>query len=251
VVPISYRNDVEHFRNLRNFDVEQEQPLNLTVADALLATLATPPLFMPITILKDAVTFEYISADLTLSNPIQQIFADAHGTFGAQREVACIVSLGCGHPGVIAPPNNSDTTSWNQFVERLVTGSEETARNVESLLGHLGFYHRFSVTRGLEKTFSSTSLSHGDTISHTADYLADPSVSRKADMSVNSLKMMDGVAYLEDLSKLRTFSAFSMYSLAVRAPWRPPSSACVSPSSDKDVHNAEGAMEVHKESNAG
>lgn len=83
---------------IRTFSVRQEPALNIPVADALLATLATPPLFSKTSAFKDAATFEYVGGDLTLGNPARQIITEAHGAFGSGGLVSCFLSLGCGHP---------------------------------------------------------------------------------------------------------------------------------------------------------
>src|SRR3954463_8458605 len=105
---------------LRNFRVRQDQPLDVTVAEALIIALSTPPLFTSTSILKDSATFEYMGGDLALSNPIQEIIADACRAFDLERRVACILSLGCGHPGIVSAPNHSDVPNWIQFLEQLV-----------------------------------------------------------------------------------------------------------------------------------
>ncbi|KIM24491.1 hypothetical protein M408DRAFT_232186 [Serendipita vermifera MAFF 305830] len=144
-IPISYKRHAGSICILRNFSVRREKTPNLTVAEALLVTLATPPLFTPTQISKDSAAFEYMGADWTLSNPTEEIITEAYEAFGAEERVACVMSLGCGHPGVFVAPNVSDIAAWNEFLENLVTSSERKAQAIDSRMGHLGLYHRFSI----------------------------------------------------------------------------------------------------------
>jgi len=186
---------------IRNFKVRQEDALDLTIIEAMLATLASPPLFASASVFKDASTFEYISADLTLSNPIRQIIVEAYGTFGEEARVACLLSLGCGHPGVAISPEDSDMTSWNQFLTRLVMDSEQKAQDIARQMGHLGLYYRFCVPRGLEQNEETSNLKLDGIIAHTVAYLSGDPISGKVTECIDSLKLRDGSASLEQLSQ--------------------------------------------------
>ncbi|KIM24511.1 hypothetical protein M408DRAFT_52723, partial [Serendipita vermifera MAFF 305830] len=200
-IPISYKQHAGSICTLRNYSVRKEKALNLTIAEALMATLATPPMFTPTQVLKDAATFEYMSADWTLSNPIEEIIAEAHETLGAEQRVACLLSLGCGHPGVFSAPIDSQIVAWNKFLENLVTGSEQKAKGIDSRMGHLGIYHRFSVSSGLERTSTTIPIQPGNTVTHTQVYLDDATVSRKIDACAESLRIRDGISSLEQLRR--------------------------------------------------
>lgn len=199
VIPISYRNNVGSTCILRNFNVRQEQAVNLTVAEALLATLAVPPLFTSTKVFKDATTFEYIGADWVLSNPTQEIITEAYQAFGSDKRVACLLSLRCGSAGVFAAPEHAKSTEWNIFLERLATDEERTARPLELRMGTLGLYYRFSVTQGLERETQSSGMDLGAIMAHTAVYLGDGLVSQKVDMCTESIRLRDGISTLEQL----------------------------------------------------
>jgi hypothetical protein len=138
---------------------------------------------------------------LVLSNPVRQVIAEAHTTFGSAEQIACIVSVGCGHPGLLSTPQNLEIMSWSQFLERLVTDAEREAQSIDAHMGHLGVYYRFCVNKGLEKTTDTTMSDPGNTITHTAAYLADVSVSRQFDQCVGSLKLQEGIVSLGQLSE--------------------------------------------------
>jgi len=203
VVPISYKLGLENTCTLRNFDIRQQQTLNVTIAEALLATLATPPRFSSASLFKDAAALEYVGGELTISNPAREVIAEGHGVFGPEGLIACLLSLGCGHSGVIVAPEESDSAGWSQFLEKLFRDNEQKAQIIEAQMGHLGLYHRFSVTRGLERRTSTNTPKLGDVLAHTAVYLSAVTISRKMDLCVDSIKIRDGIASLEQLSEFR------------------------------------------------
>ena len=183
---------------LRNYSVLQEQPLNLTICEALVATLSTPPLFASTSIFKDSATFEFMGADLMLRNPTQEIIAEAHNAFGADSRVGCLLSIGSGRHGVFSAPEHPNPAEWNQFLERLLVDGQRKAQDLESRLGQLEPYHRFTVTSGLE---GSAVMQPGEILTHTAAYLSDVAVSRKIDPCVVSLRGRGEGISLSQLSK--------------------------------------------------
>ena len=98
----------------------------------------------------------------------------------------------------------SDLANWNQFLDKVLKDGEQKGEEIESLMGNLGLYHRFSVTRGLEAEALATAPTAGDTIEYTKMYLAMFSVSRKLEICVDSLRLRDGVVSLGQLSKSKT-----------------------------------------------
>ena len=201
VVPISYKRHVESTCILRNFPVRQEQSPDLTVREALLVTLSSPLLFLPTSIKKDAATFEYVGGDLLISNPVRQVIAEAYATFGPERRVAALVSLGCGHPGFTSIPENSDPSEWDKLLSKVVTNNEKDAQFADAQMGHLGLYHRFSVNQGLEISSENPDKSQEYTLTQTTVYLNDGALSEKLEHCLDSIKLQDGTSSLEQLSR--------------------------------------------------
>ena len=183
----------------RNHAIRQEPPTNLTIAEAMLTTCATTPLFTPISIGKDFSTFEYISGELGLSNPIREIIAGAHQTFGDEATVACLLSIGSGHSGVKSVPSTSDATARVDFLERVAMDSEKTAQEIAMQLSQLTIYHRFSVNRGLETVQSRAWPDPEAIAAHTTVYLNDLEVVKVVARCVDAIKTGHGSATLEQL----------------------------------------------------
>lgn len=173
----------------------------MKISEALLATLATPPLFSPVVICKGVTRLEFSSGDLIAGNPARETVKEAHEAFGGDGHVGCFLSIGSGHPGVTKAPsaNNASLESWNCFLERVLTGSEQMAQTMDEQMGRLGIFYRFSVTRGLERTAGIVGPDPGETLAQTNVYLTEASA--LMDRCVDSLRTRDGIVRLEQLSE--------------------------------------------------
>jgi predicted acylesterase/phospholipase RssA len=196
-----YKNHVGMPCVLRNYSSSHEPLVDLTIAEAMLATCSISPIFTPTTISKNFVTFEYISGDIGLSNPIREVIAEAHRTFGDERTVACVLSIGCGHPGVNAVPTDSSGTSWTEFLDGVARDSEKTAQDIATQMSQLTLYHRLSVNRGLEKNQAREWTDPNFTTAHTMTYLNDLDILDLVNRCANTIKDRDGFTTLEQLSE--------------------------------------------------
>jgi hypothetical protein len=114
-------------------------------------------------------------------------------------------------------------------------------------MGHLGLYYRFCVTRGLESAEVATMPDTGILLTHTAVYLSEVAVSRKLTMCVDTLKLRDGVASLEQLSMSR-FHIPPLFLTHLRSAfWRSNYYSTHSPSPYTDICDAEETLGVHGE----
>ncbi|KIM26166.1 hypothetical protein M408DRAFT_197100 [Serendipita vermifera MAFF 305830] len=196
IVPVSYKDNVGAAYILRNFETRQEKANNLTIAQAMMATLSTPSLFPSISVVKDFSTFEFVSGELALGNPAGKVIIEAHAAFKPEEHVTCILSLGSSYGSAIGMSMDSTPPGWNHNLTRLVINSEQKAEEIDAQMGHLGIYHRFRVTQGLEMIGS---VDPGIILTHTSVYLTDVSISRKMELCVKSLRIRDGVVPLEQL----------------------------------------------------
>ncbi|KIM31005.1 hypothetical protein M408DRAFT_327911 [Serendipita vermifera MAFF 305830] len=199
-VPISYKNNAGSQCTLYNFHIRSEPPINMTITEALLATLAMPPLMNPIAVRKDASTYEYISGDLALSNPTRKIIAEAKDAFGSEALVAWVFNIGCGRPGVISTPQGTEVAGWSQFLEMLLKDSERRAEEFQRQVGHLGLFQRLSVAAGLEEASKAALSSPEQVLAYAQGYLDDVSVREKLELCVDALKTRLGISSLEQLN---------------------------------------------------
>jgi hypothetical protein len=196
-----YKNNIGITCVLRNHVIRQEPPTNLTLAEAMFATSAIAPMFTPISIGKDFSTFEYVSGDLGLSNPIREVIAGAHQAFGNEATVAGLLSIGCGHSGIKSLPGTSDSVARIDFLERLAMDSEKVAQDIGSQMSQLPVYHRFSVNYGLEALQARAWTDPKTSTIRTAVYLERLEIVELIDRCVDEIKTGHGSATLERLSE--------------------------------------------------
>jgi predicted acylesterase/phospholipase RssA len=196
-----YKNHVGVPCVLRNYVAGHEPPTNLTIAEAMLATCASPPLFTSTSIEKDFATFEYTGGDLGLSNPTGEIISEAHRAFGDDATVACLLSIGCGHSGVKPSPSDSSVATWIDFLNRVTMDSEKTAREMASRMKHLTLYHRLCVDYGLGADQLNAWKDPVVISTHTTTYLGDLEVAERVSHCVDTINHGDGFTTLEQLSR--------------------------------------------------
>lgn len=199
LLPVLDRKNTSSPIILTNYVDRQGPPTNLTIAEAMLATCAIPPLFTPAKVIKDFSTIEYIAADLGLSNPTREIIEGAYNAFGGEMTVICLLSIGYGHRGVNVAPDNSYTSSRAIFLERIATESERTAQEIASQLGKLTLYHRFSVTYGMETLEYQSWKDPQDVAAQTRNYLNDEETVNATSQCVSTLNEGIGFTTLEYL----------------------------------------------------
>lgn len=188
IVPVMYKDNIGATCVLSNFSNRREPSTNLTVAEAMLTTMATTPIFDPVKISKDFSTFEYISGDLGLSNPVREVIASAHRAFGDETTVACLLSIGCGNPGVNKPPAKSGLGSQIHFLERVGFDSERAAEELNMQMGHLALYHRLSVKIGLEVSQPYAWKDLSEIVARTRMYVEDLEVAELASRCIADRK---------------------------------------------------------------
>ncbi|KIM20565.1 hypothetical protein M408DRAFT_333927 [Serendipita vermifera MAFF 305830] len=209
-VAISYKHNTGSICILRNYTSRQEKSLNLTITEAVLATLATPPLFASAQIIKDTVMFDYIGADLILNNPTQEVVAEAHEAFGAEENVACLLNLGSGHAGVFSTPEDSSMVELAKLLERLAMDGERKAESIGSQMGQLGLYYRFNVSHGLEiNRVGKITMDPGVITQQTQAYLGKVHVSHQIEACTSALRLRTKVASLNQLRYLGGIQSIS------------------------------------------
>ena len=155
-------------------------------------------------------------------NPCHELVSEAYSLFGKYTHVSTILSLGSGRLGTLAAPLTGATNEWmdvlrntvkalaapltgakDEWVDILrdmVKGCEQVAQEMETQVGHLGIYYRFSLEQGLQRIYGVNANDIGWLNTQVDSYLDDAEVSRKLDHCVESLRLRQGQVTLEQLS---------------------------------------------------
>ncbi|KIM20775.1 hypothetical protein M408DRAFT_30102, partial [Serendipita vermifera MAFF 305830] len=187
---------------LTNYVDRRELPASFTIAEAMLTTCASTPMFSPVKVVKDYSKAEYISADLGLCNPIREIIEGAHSVFGDETIIICALSIGCGNLGVNIAPDRPHASALVTFLKRIALDGERKAQDVASYMAKLALYHRVSVAYGMEISEDESWRTAEDIIAHTHTYLSDEEVARTVNRCISTLKDGIGSTTLEQLKYL-------------------------------------------------
>lgn len=165
---------------LRTYPVHNDLPSDITVVDAALATCASQPEFLPLSFGAWYDVQEYIGTGLGAHNPIYQVVTEARSFFRGERKVSLLLSLGTGHPGIIALEDKDN--SLYQLMHDMLRNSEQEAQEMQRQMAQPKYF-RFSVEQGMQKIDSRAKII--DWIyAQTSAYLSLPDVTTKVDACV-------------------------------------------------------------------
>jgi len=133
-------------------------------------------------------------------NPTRELVLEAYNLFGKDAHVSTILSLGSGHLGALAAPSMGSKDKWTDVLGDMVKGCGQVAQEMETQMGHLRVYYRFSVEQGLQRIYGVDWNDVSWLNAQIHSYLEDAQVSQKLDRCVESLRLREGQVTLEQLS---------------------------------------------------
>ncbi|KNZ71999.1 Nephrocystin-3, partial [Termitomyces sp. J132] len=176
-------------RHFRSYEVRANQGYNCTVVEAARATTASPGFFKAVSIGSGWMDEEFIGAHLGHNNPTRFVLEEAELVFGASQPVACIVSIGAGHPGCVSWVSTNSFTS--EFMKVLFDISTSCETSVETLVKQYknvpGIFYRLNVDQGLQKMALDDWNKLGEIKSHSVSYLHKAEITQKVDSIVECL----------------------------------------------------------------
>jgi hypothetical protein len=149
VIAVSTAN-MHHRIKLRSHATQAGPPLEMTVVDAILATCATQGTFLPVTIGSGHTQQEVMGAATGAGNPCHEVIQEAVDRFKPDRQIAVILSLGSGHPGLVSASPSSRSDEWLKIMRQMTADCEKVAQEMWEKIGEDGAYFRFSVEQGLQ-----------------------------------------------------------------------------------------------------
>lgn len=113
-----------------------------------MATCASPAEFLPVEIGIKPENCEYVGASVGANNPIRHVINEAHTYFGQASKVRVILSLGSGHPGVLAF-DHREANGLRTLLLQMMHGFEWEDLDFRQM-EQKRIYFRFSVVQGLQ-----------------------------------------------------------------------------------------------------
>ncbi|KAG5633852.1 hypothetical protein H0H81_004807 [Sphagnurus paluster] len=182
-------------RIFRSYDVKENQSYNCTIWEAARATSAAPTFFKRIEVGEEGLKEPFVDAGLGCNNPVRQVLNEAHLVYGKERRVACIVSIGTGHPNVIGlqKPDAFQKllpTALIRVLQGIATDcervSEEFEKEYTDADGRAKVYFRFNVQQGLQNVSLAEWDKLSDVKTHTDKYTGETQVGS----NINQLKQL-------------------------------------------------------------
>jgi len=147
---------------------------------------------------------EYIGAGLGANNPVRELITEAHSLFGGASSVACLLSLGNGHPGIISIASDEGDVSLHRLRD-LMNDCEQRAQEMEQQIGRAGIYFRLSVEQGMQTEYPGQATDPSWILAQTESYLADSETSEKIGTFVQNINSSSTLATLDQLSMYLLF----------------------------------------------
>jgi len=164
-------------RLFRSYEVNANQGYNCTVWEAACATTAAPKFFKAISIGDKDLKEQFISASLGYSNPVTLVLDEAENVFGHLQKVACVISIGTGHPGTISWESSGTcgqifTADLVNILAKISADCESTAEQLLKCFALLsGVYYRLNVEQGLQSITLVDWKKLSEIRTHTLQYL--------------------------------------------------------------------------------
>ncbi|KAG9081254.1 hypothetical protein FRC06_005690, partial [Ceratobasidium sp. 370] len=160
-VCVAFGHNLDGIERLRTYPGATNQAPNYTIVEALLATTAIPGIFEPRVLQESTgLSSSYVAADLVCGNPVSLMLEEAREIFPDQQ-VACIISLGSGHPGVasILDSDSNLVKDLEELVTILKRVAKDCGREAENMDLRFqkvdDFYFRLNVEQGMQSICES------------------------------------------------------------------------------------------------
>ncbi|KAH8797792.1 hypothetical protein DL96DRAFT_1565267 [Flagelloscypha sp. PMI_526] len=170
-----------HPRLFRTYRSRSTPSPDCTIREAIRATTVLPGLFTPIVIWDKHLSETFVGGELRWNNPTDELAREAAREFQG-RHVACIISIGSGHPGHLSLAKGPEDLFPRIALdcERLADDMERRFRNAPDVLW------RLSVEQGLQNL--AMNLSDPEAmVSHTSPYIQGARAHRDIDSLLSDL----------------------------------------------------------------
>jgi hypothetical protein len=183
----------------RTYSIRAYPSPDVTFMEAALATCASEPLFLPVTIGPRLYRQTYISGNISGVNPSKQLISEAYALFGGSGRLACFISLGPGPVDILSmhPEGTERKMDIMALSEAAIIDHKKVEREVATKLGDLGVYFRFSAVHVMQGNRINHHL--GLILTQTNVYLHDTEVSRTMDTCVERCRLNRGIVTLGQL----------------------------------------------------
>lgn len=179
---------------VRSYRTRGARPAACSILQAACASIASHDLFFPITIGVGHRRVVLASAIVGYANPTKVLLREAEEVFGAEAEVATMLSIGAGGTLVSVVDGVDKGVGISDGLLRGILSSKQVHEDVQMRLGETRVYFRLNVDHEL--------CTEPELISaHISDYLNERAVSARLDEAIKSIEGRPKGPTLKDISK--------------------------------------------------
>ncbi|KAH8804029.1 P-loop containing nucleoside triphosphate hydrolase protein, partial [Flagelloscypha sp. PMI_526] len=159
--------NVAHPRLFRNYQTRANASPDCPIWQAGRATTAIPDVFNPIVIGQELIGETFSSGELRWINPTDELTREASDAFDATRHIACIISIGSGHPQHLSLLDDKA-----DIFRRMASDCEKIAEDLKRRFKHTcDVYQRINVQQGFQRLDRFDIATLEQVVSHTRDFL--------------------------------------------------------------------------------
>ncbi|QRV95549.1 kinesin light chain [Ceratobasidium sp. AG-Ba] len=186
----------------RSYQSNSNTGPNCTIWQALRAATAHPEMFKPMDITEHNVSQPYVDAAMGCGNPIEYVLAEAKNLY-PNRRIACIVSIGGGHPRTICIPQRSVFT--RVFPTNVVVAMRDVATDNERMAqtmarrfqGVPNVYFRLNVDQGMQSMRLGSWDRLGEIAAHTRSYMQKTETAKNMKKVAKAIGERKGVILMD------------------------------------------------------
>ncbi|KAG8768965.1 hypothetical protein FRC12_005242 [Ceratobasidium sp. 428] len=181
----------------RTYQVSRNPTPNCHIWEAARATSAAPSFFKPALIKDNGIEMRYIDGGLGYNNPTKLLITEAEEEFGANHQVACILSLGTGQKNTIRLPTAGFIPKLQLLgvvglLQKIATECEVTHQELVARPQLSGVYYRFNVDQGMQGVGMDEWNRMSEVGAHTRTYLRQNPCNREVDKAVTAILTRQG-----------------------------------------------------------
>ncbi|KAH8814629.1 hypothetical protein DL96DRAFT_1752984 [Flagelloscypha sp. PMI_526] len=200
-------------RLLRNYKVRSNASPDCKVWEAGMATCALIGIFRSITIDSTFIGERFAGGEVRWNNPTHELTVEVANIF-AGHDIACIVSVGSGHPGVLSLSEGD-----NKLFRRITEDCEQVANDLFRRLSRVpDLYWRLSVEQGMQDIDLADIQELTKILASTRSYLQTSRPNNDVDALINVLTAAKGRTSVTVIAGKISAVAETMYLMDCPAP---------------------------------
>ncbi|KAG9088863.1 hypothetical protein FRC06_001810 [Ceratobasidium sp. 370] len=192
----------------RSYRARANQGPNTAIWEALRAATAHPEMFKSMEIEDRGIRGSFVDAAMGCSNPIEHVLAEAKHLYPSRR-VACILSIGGGHPRTIHIPEPNPfqrifPTNLIVAMRDIATDNERMAQTMAARFQAVpDVYFRLNVDQGMQSVRIGSWDRLGEIKAHTRAYMLKAQINEMMGRAARAIVDRRGTVAIDQIGEIR------------------------------------------------